>query len=57
MLAALTFEDFAKIEIASHYITQGDKVLAADLRQEAMARLLAGRRKCPVGMDIISVIR
>ncbi|WP_137787458.1 hypothetical protein [Sphingomonas sp. 3P27F8] len=56
MLLALSRDDFHRIETVSRFIAQGDQVFAADLRQEAMARLLEGRRKCPVGMEIVSVI-
>lgn len=56
MLLALTRADFGRIGAASRFFAQGDQAFAADLRQEAIARLLEGRRRCPVGMEVVSVI-
>lgn len=56
MLVALTDAELRRLETRSHYLARDQHILAADLRQEAYVRLLDGRRKCRVGVDIVDVL-
>lgn len=56
LLVALTDAELRRLETRSHYLARDQRILAADLRQEAYVRLLNGQRKCRVGVDIVDVI-
>ena len=56
MLAALTEAELRRLETRSQYLARDHRFLASDLRQEAYVRLLDGRRKCRVGVDIVDVL-
>ena len=56
MLVALTDAELRRLETRSHFLARDHYLLAADLRQEAYVRLLDGRRKCRMGVDIVDVV-
>jgi DNA-directed RNA polymerase specialized sigma24 family protein len=56
MLDALTEPDWRRLLRSSHYLAQGHRILAADLRQEAFVRSLDGRRRCRRSFNIVNFL-
>jgi hypothetical protein len=56
MLDALTEPDWRRLLRSSRYLADGHRILAADLRQEALARSLDGRRRCRRSFDVVNFL-
>lgn len=56
MLKALTDAEIRRLETKSQYLAHDQLILAADLRQEAFVRVLDGRRRCRVDVDLVDVL-
>lgn len=55
-LRALTTEQYQRLIKRSQYLVRYQRILAADLRQEALLRALDGRRKCRQSWDIVAFL-
>ena len=56
MLKALSEAELRRLETKSQYLAHDQRILAADLRQEAFVRVLDGRRRCRVDVDLVDVL-
>ncbi|KTW10421.1 MULTISPECIES: sigma-70 family RNA polymerase sigma factor [Sphingomonas] len=55
-LRALTTDQYRRLAVRSQYLVRDQRLLAADLRQEAICRALDGRRKCRQSWDIVAFL-
>ncbi|MEE8612123.1 MAG: hypothetical protein V3V60_15185 [Sphingomonas aquatilis] len=55
-LRALTTDQYRRLAVRSQYLVRDQRLLAADLRQEAICRALDGRRKCRESWDIVAFL-
>ncbi|WP_294248227.1 sigma factor [uncultured Sphingomonas sp.] len=55
-LQALTKDQYQRLILRSQYLVRNQRLLAADLRQEAICRALDGRRKCRQSWDIVAFL-
>lgn len=55
-LQALTKDQYRRLVLRSQYLVRDQRLLAADLRQEAICRALDGRRKCRQSWDVIKFL-
>ncbi len=55
-LQALTKDQYRRLVLRSQYLVREQRMLAADLRQEAICRALDGRCKCRQSWDIVTFL-
>jgi DNA-directed RNA polymerase specialized sigma24 family protein len=55
-LRALTTDQYRRLAVRSQVLVRDQRLLAADLRQEAICRALDGRRKCRQSWDIVAFL-